>query len=111
MLQIEGITEFWLRSIDRPAEGNALSYRPAMLIECSVNFRSLRAGLNHSEERTYTAWIPESDLAIDWDAPAAEIGERAQLVIQPSPNIPYHQGKYLTTKTDFEQYEAELVDK
>jgi hypothetical protein len=110
-LQIEGIDEFWFRPDAESTDRSALLYRAAMLIECAVNFRSLRAGLNHSEERSYAAWVPESDLAIDWDLPAADLSERSQLTILPDSKIGYHRGNYRTTKADFEQYEAELVDK
>jgi hypothetical protein len=110
-LQIEGVNEFWFRPGDATPEPGARVYRPAMLVECSVNFRSLRAGLNHSEERNYTAWIPESDIAMDWDLPAAEFNERSQLTVLPDSKIGYWQGNYKTTREDFDQYEAELVDK
>lgn len=110
-LRVEGADEFWFRPGDPAFEAGALLYRPAMLIECAVNFRSLRAGLNHSEERSYTAWVPESDLAIDWDLPAAEFNERSQLTVLPDSKIGYWKGKYQTAKEDFAQYEAELVDK
>jgi hypothetical protein len=109
-LQIEGVTEFWFRPGEEAGEAGALVYRPALLIECSINFRSLRAGLNHSEERSYAAWIPESDLAMDWDTPAAEINERSQLTIRADSRVGYWQGNYHTTKQDFDQYEAELID-
>jgi hypothetical protein len=109
-LQIEGVAEFWFRPGDEASQAGALTYRPALLIECSINFRSLRAGLNHSEERSYTAWIPESDLAIDWDSTAAEINDRSQLTIQGDARFGYRQGNYLASKEDFDQYEAELID-
>jgi hypothetical protein len=109
-LQVEGVAEFWFRPGDEVDDASALVYRPALLIECSINFRSLRAGLNHSEERSYTAWIPESDLAIDWDSPAAEINERSQLTIRADSRIGYWQGNYQNSKGDFDQYEAELID-
>ena len=79
-LNIEGVLELWLRPRGEAGE-HALVYRPAMLVECSVNFRSLRAGLNHSEERSYTAWVPEREMAIDWDKPAAEISRGSQLAV------------------------------
>ena len=109
-LEIEGVTEFWFRPGDEMDDASALVYRPALLIECSINFRSLRAGLNHSEERSYAAWVPESDLAIDWDSPAAEINERSQLTILANSHIGYLQGNYQTSKKDFDEYEAELID-
>ena len=109
-LSIEGIQEFW----QHPADGQErerLVYRPSMLIQCSINFRSLRAGLNHSEERTYSAWLPESDLAIDWDHPAATSANVAQFATRPDPAIAHRDGNYQTTRADFEQYQAELIDK
>jgi len=109
-LTVEGIQEFW----QHPAEGQArqhLAYRPSVLVECSINFRSLRAGLNHSEERTYSAWLPEADLAIDWDQPAVASTTLAQLATRPDPGIAHSDGNYQTTRADFEQYEAELIDK
>ena len=109
-LVIEGVLELWLRP-GAEAGGGALVYRPAMLVECSVNFRSLRAGLNHSEERSYTAWLPEGDMAIDWDKSAAETSNVSQLAVLPDRNIRHKAGNFITTRDDFEQYEAELIDK
>ena len=109
-LTIEGIQEFW----HHPGEGqerSRLAYRPAMLLECSINFRSLRAGLNHSEERSYSAWLPEADLAIDWDQPAIEFTTLSQLATRPDPQIAVYNGNYETTRGDFDQYEAELINK
>jgi hypothetical protein len=109
-LSIEGIQEFWYH----PGKGqdrSRLAYRPAMLLECSINFRSLRAGLNHSEECTYSAWLPEADLAIDWDQPAVEFTTLSQLATRPDPQIADYDGNYQTTRGDFDQYEAELINK
>jgi hypothetical protein len=108
--EIEGVLELWRRP-GGEAGLDRLVYRPAMLVECSVNFRSLRAGLNHSEERSYTAWLPEGDMAIDWDKPAAEISNVSQLAVLPDRSIHHKPGNFVTTKADFEQYEAELIDK
>src|SRR5205085_1336849 len=109
-LVIEGIQEFWHHPSDGQDRGR-LAYRPAMLVECSINFRSLRAGLNHSEERTYSAWLPEADLAIDWDKPAVNGATLAQLATRPDASIAFGKGNYQTTRGDFEQYEAELIDR
>jgi hypothetical protein len=110
-LRIEGVTELWFKPASTTDESDKLVYRPAILVECSLNFRSLRAGLNHSEERNYTAWLPESDLAMDWDAPAVDINNAAQLSMQPDQAIGYRQGKYETTRNELAGYEAELLDK
>lgn len=110
-LYVEGVSEFWLRAEDVKSESIEKVWRPAMLIECSINFRSLRAGLNHSEERSYTAWLPEGNLAIDWDAPAIVFKGMPQLASLPSLNLRYHPGNYLILKADMEQYESELINK
>lgn len=107
-LRIEGIAESWLE----PGAGLPTQvYRPAVLIECTLNFRSLRAGLNHSEERNYSAWLPEADLAIDWDSPANQFDGLTQLISQSDPAIGYRTGNHKTTKSEFDQYAAELIEK
>jgi hypothetical protein len=108
-LRIEGIAEAWLKPNDNQA--SALVYRPAVLIEFTVNFRSLRAGLNHSEERSYSAWLPEADLALDWDSRGDGIVRGSQLTTQPDPTIDYRPGNYLRTRTEFEQCVVELIEK
>ncbi|MBI3650568.1 MAG: hypothetical protein HY231_05915 [Acidobacteria bacterium] len=107
-LSLQDISEYWLAA-ERP-EAAALSYKPAVLIECTLNYRSLRAGLNHSEERNYTAWLPESDLAIDWDNFATPIDTELKLQLQEDPDIAYLQGNYTTAASDFEQYRAQLLN-
>jgi hypothetical protein len=109
-LHIEGIAESWLKPPDGTGAA-ALVYRPAVLIECTVNFRSLRAGLNHSEERNYSAWLPEAELAIDWDSPADQFDGLTQLISQPDPVIGYRPGNYDTTKSAFERCVTELIEK
>jgi len=110
-LRIDGVNEFWLRAGDAGLTADRLGYRPAVLVECAINYRSLRAGLNHSEEHNYTAWLPESEMAIDWDVSAADGFDPAQLTIFPDSRIGYRRGNYQATRADFEQYEAELIDK
>ncbi|HLF83119.1 MAG TPA: hypothetical protein VI837_02975 [Blastocatellia bacterium] len=108
-LRIEGIAEAWLK----PGDGlpGPLVYRPAVLVEYTVNFRSLRAGLNHSEERSYSAWLPEADLAMDWDSRGDDLDTVSQLAMQADPAIGYRPGNYLTTKSDFEQCVADLIER
>src|SRR5713101_1511299 len=76
-----------------------------------VNFRSLRAGLNHSEERSYSAWLPEADLAMDWDSRGGDFDGISRLTSQPDPAIDYRLGNYLTKRSDFDQCVAELIEK
>jgi hypothetical protein len=108
-LRIEGIAEAWLK----PGAGltGSLVYRPAVLIEYTVNFRSLRAGLNHSEERSYSAWLPEADLAMDWDSRGNDFDGDSYLSTQPDPDIGYRAGNYLTTRSDFDQCVGELIER
>jgi hypothetical protein len=108
-LRIEGVAEAWLKPA--PGSSEPLVYRPAVLIEYTVNFRSLRAGLNHSEERSYSAWLPEADLALDWDSRNDDFDGGLQVTAQPDPAIGYRPGKYLTTRSDFEQSVNELIDR
>jgi hypothetical protein len=109
-LRIEGIAESWLEP-RAGADRSIQVYRLAVLIECTLNFRSLRAGLNHSEERNYSAWLPEGDLAIDWDSPANQFDGLTQLISQSDPAIGYRTGNHKTTKSEFDQYAAELIEK
>jgi hypothetical protein len=109
-LNPEGIPQAWLHTEQPDSIPNAL-YRPAVLIECSVNFRSLRAGLNHSEEQSYTAWLPSGELAIDWDSPAVETGDLLRIAQSPDDSIGYVDGDYQFRLSAFEQYQAELIDK
>jgi hypothetical protein len=110
-LKIDGVSELWFRRAEPNQDAGPVSYRPAVFVECSVNFRSLRAGLNHSEERSYTAWLPEGDLAIDWDSPAVVFEPRPQLTNQPEGDIPHRLANYQVTRADLEQYEAEFIDR
>ena len=109
-LRIDGVSEAWLTPGDA-SETSATLFRPAVFIECTVNFRSLRAGLNHSEERSYSAWLPEGDLAIDWDSPAGEFDGLGRLALHPDPAIGYRPGNYLATESGFEQCVGELIEK
>jgi hypothetical protein len=109
-INISGINEYWLHPDSLQAASASVSYKPAVLVECTVNFRSLRAGLNHSEERNYAAWIAESDLAIDWDQLAAPANAQLKLQLQEAPGIAYLPGNYQTTASHLQQYEEQLLN-
>jgi hypothetical protein len=64
-----------------------LTYRAAVLGECILNFRSLKAGVNSSEEVLYTAWLPEGDLPINWDTPALERVDTSLIEAHPAPHV------------------------
>lgn len=108
-LHIPGVQEFWFPR-DYPGKRDSVGYRPAVLVECTLNFRSLRAGLNHSDERNYTAWLPEGDLAIDWDTPAVIFDDGSLLGTQPDRGLRYHPGNYRATARDFERFESSLIE-
>jgi hypothetical protein len=110
-LTIKEAQEYWLHLPEAEVSSGHRLYRPAILIECRINFRSLRAGLNHSEERSYTAWIPEADLAMDWDAAAVSPDQEFKFQAMPDPRIGYVTKNYEATEKEFVQYEAELIDK
>lgn len=107
---VEGVPVLWLNS-SADADGADHLYTPAVLAELTLNFRSLRAGLNHSEDRSYTAWLPPGDLAIDWDSPAVKLNDETHLSTQPDSQIAYAQGDYEKTKENFEEWRDELVDR
>lgn len=107
--KIEGVTELWLESSPE-ARGNInIAYRPAALVECVVNFRSLRAGLNYSDDRSFAAWVPEGQMAIDWDKPAVSL-DGARIGMHPEPAIGYVKGDFQLSKQAFAQYQDELLD-
>jgi hypothetical protein len=106
---MSSVTEFWCQP-DEGADPHSLSYRPAVLVECTLNYRSLRAGLNHSEECNYTAWLPDGDLAIDWDTSAVALDEASRLVPQRLPGIRQHNIAQVSDE-QLRQYESDLIDR
>ena len=105
----EGVAHLWLESGPKLRGSVKTVYRPSALVECLVNFRSLRAGLNHSEDRSFSAWVPEGQMAIDWDAPAVAL-EGAHIGTHPEPGIGYMEGDFQTTTESFREYQDELID-
>src|ERR1044072_2210960 len=93
-LTLKETPEYWLHLTESEIASGQFLYRPAILVECGVNFRSLRAGLNHSEERSYTAWIPEADLAMDWDIAALSADQELKFQATPAANIGYVAKRY-----------------
>ena len=109
-LQIEGVSELWLKTEDETTSAEHMFYRPAILVECTLVYRSLRAGLNHSEERNFTAWLPKNDLAIDWETSAVEFIDTTQISSKPNSQITYEQREYNLSRVILDQFEAELID-
>lgn len=90
---------------------SATCYRPAVLVDCKMVFRSLRASFHHNEERYFTAWYPESDLPVDWDQRAIELGVDKKLVSVPALDLPKRQGNWWFTRERLADMEEELVSK
>lgn len=87
----------------------ATCYRPAVLVDCKLVFRSLRASFHHNEERYFTAWYPESDLPVDWDQKAIELGIEQKLISTPAVDLPKRQGNWIFTKERLADMEEELI--
>jgi hypothetical protein len=101
------LPQFWLAEFPSP---QAQHYRPAAYLECRLNFRSLRAGYHHSEERIYTAWYPESNLPVDWDVAPVTLATHQKLATQPTAQLPTKDGDYRLTPQRFRELEDNLVD-
>ena len=103
------IAEYWYTA-GPDADRGRLVYRSAVLIDCRVNFRSLKAGLNHSVERGHTAWLPDGTLAVDWDVPAVENVEAARLANQPEPGVEVPAARPDLGPERLGEIETDLVD-
>jgi hypothetical protein len=108
----EGVAQLWLNPSqggDRNS-GGQLSYRPAVLFECIVEFRDPRAEVFHTEDRFYTAWLPQEEVAADWSVPAVASLEPESLASEPSPSIQPYEGAIALSPAKWEEMEADLVD-
>ena len=65
--------------------------------------------MNHSEDRSFAAWVPEGQMAIDWDTPAVSL-EGARIGTHPEPGIGYMAGDFQLGKEALAQYQDELID-
>lgn len=100
------ISHFWL--INSSDEGSA--YYPAILVECKLTFRSLRASYHHSEERVYIAWYPENDLPIDWDKRILNLPAGTKFSSVPLKNLPQQEGKCIFSAERMAEMEEELIN-
>lgn len=103
------IGEYWY-SPEPEESREGLRYRAAVLIDCRVNFRSLKAGINNSEERSYTAWLPDGTLPVDWDAPALVEVVASRRAVTAAPEIAQPAEKPRLTSERFEEIETDLVE-
>lgn len=102
------IAEFWYAP-DPADAGRDLVYRPALLIDCRINFRSLKAGLNHSEERSYASWVPPGTLPVDWDAPALPSVETSRIGHEPAPGVRRPESRPALDAERLDEAETDLV--
>ena len=100
------ISQLWLT---QPPAGDAQFYHPAILIDCKLTFRSLRASYHHSEERTFTAWYPESDLPVDWDRPAVKLPPNTRFSSVAPFQLPQKSTKCIFSSERFTEMEEELI--
>jgi hypothetical protein len=105
------VAQFWYNSepAGQPSLPSLLTYQPAILGECIINFRSLKAGVNNSEESVYTAWLPAGNLPIDWDTPAVERIDGGLIETQPAPHITAQAGDVEIAAERMDEIEADLV--
>ncbi len=101
------ITQFWLIT---PASQGVTAYYPAVLVECKLTFRSLRASYHHTEERIYTAWYPESDLPIDWDKKIIDLPTGTKFSSAPTSPLPQQEGGCIFNSLRLAELEEELIN-
>jgi len=112
MEQGERVVELWLRPADlMQAELPAIfQYHPAVMCECFIEFRDVRAEIAHSEDRIYTAWLPGADTAVDWSVRAVENLDPERLEPSPRPEIRAYDREVTLGKKQLEEIEADLID-
>jgi hypothetical protein len=103
------IGEFWY-ALGPDDERDGMVYRPAVLIDCLVNYRSLKAGVTHSEEHSHTAWLPRASLAVDWETAAVESVVAARLGSAPEPGVELPATRPELAGDRFSEIETDLVD-
>ncbi len=101
------VPHIWLNS---PVAAGASAYYPAVMIECKLTFRSLRATYHHSEERIYTAWYPEKDLPINWDEPIISLAPGTKFSGVPLSDLPKQTGNFLFTPSRLVEMQDELIN-
>lgn len=110
--QSEGSAELWLN----PPEGSdsrsgcQLSYRPAALFECVLEFRDPRAEVIHTEDRFYVTWLPRPEAAADWSAPAVTDLQPEWLASDPRPDILPCGEAVAVSPAQWDEMEADLLD-
>ncbi len=103
------ITQYWYVLGPEDARDD-LVYRAAVLIDCRVNFRSLKVSLNHSDERSYTSWLPGGTLPVDWDISAVDVVTGVRLGHQPDTSIGEPAERPTLGPERWDEIETDLVD-
>lgn len=88
-----------------------LRYRPALMFECQIEFRDIRAELIHAKEAYYSAWLPDGgeDVVIDWSEPAVPEISPDRLEWEPRSSICPYPGKVRLTKRRMDQAQSDLM--
>lgn len=110
--QSEARAELWLNSPEGSDShsGCQLTYRPAILFECVLEFRDPRAEVVHAEDRFYTTWLPQPGAASDWSAPAVRDLQPEWLTSEPRPDIlPYGEAVDVSP-AQWDEMETDLLD-
>ena len=109
-MQHARIAEFWYKP-EPESDPSTLVYSASILIDCSINFRSLKAGMNESEERTYTAWLRPGSLAVDWDVAAIDPIVESRLDTTPDEAIRQPEHRPELDEERWSEIESDLVDR
>lgn len=99
----------WL-SVEPGANSSELVYRPAIFVDCIINFRSIKAGVNDSQERAYTTWLSDGTLPVNWDSPAIEPPSLDKLEMNASPDVAMPRTEIVLDEERTAEIEADLVD-
>jgi hypothetical protein len=108
----EGFTELWLNPANdaQPGLPTIFQYRPAVMFECLVQFRDVRAEIVYSQDRFYTTWLPGPEAAADWNIKAVELLTAARLQHQPSLEIRPYPHAVTISQRQLDEIESDLVE-
>jgi hypothetical protein len=104
----------WLAPADhaQPELPYVFSYRPALMFECLVEFRDIRAEVIHAKDAFYTAWLPEGteEMVIDWSLPALPRIDAERFETEPRPSIRPHPERLRVGKRLTDEAQTDLID-
>jgi hypothetical protein len=107
----EGLTELWvsLAAEAQPGLPAMFHYRPAVMFECLVEFRDVRAEIISSQDRLYATWLPEPEAAADWGLRAVEPLTPSRLQPAPQPDIKPYDHEVVIGQKKLDEIEADLI--